>query len=180
MRVATFNLENLDMPIAWRTTVLRPALQRLEADVLCLQEVNGQHVPGEAGRKLITLDELLAGTAYAVFHRTSTMAADGADVADVHNLVTLSRYPILHHHQVHHHFVPPVEMRLVTADPPASDITKIKFNRPMLVTELDPGSSKLTVVNVHLRAPLATAIPGQKISPFVRKSVGAWAEACPG
>lgn len=34
----------------------------------------------------------------------------------------------------------------------------------------------MSVVNLHLRAPLAAAIPGQKISPFVWKSVSGWAE----
>ncbi|HRC87690.1 MAG TPA: endonuclease, partial [Thermoanaerobaculia bacterium] len=56
MRIATFNLENLDLPpksalpLEVRAEVLRPALERLEADVLCLQEVNGQHVAGQAER----------------------------------------------------------------------------------------------------------------------------------
>jgi exonuclease III len=46
MRVATFNLENLDLRpgqedvFALRVAVLRPILDRLAADVLCLQEVN--------------------------------------------------------------------------------------------------------------------------------------------
>ena len=50
MRIATFNLESLDLPpkahvpLEVRAQVLRPALARLEADVLCLQEVNGQPV----------------------------------------------------------------------------------------------------------------------------------------
>ena len=44
LRIATFNLENLDdsagaaVPIEARLRVLRPQLARLEADVLCLQE----------------------------------------------------------------------------------------------------------------------------------------------
>ena len=50
MRLATFNLENLDLPPKaalpneTRAEILRPALERLEADILCLQEINGQHV----------------------------------------------------------------------------------------------------------------------------------------
>ena len=34
----------------------------------------------------------------------------------------------------------------------------------------------LAVVNVHLRAPLAASVAGQKLEPFVWKSVGGWAE----
>ena len=96
MRIATFNLESLDLPpkahvpLEVRAEVLRPALTRLEADVLCLQEVNGQPVRGQAERELIALDQLLAGTPYADYHRVSTSGPDGHGVADVHNLVTLS------------------------------------------------------------------------------------------
>jgi hypothetical protein len=91
MRVATFNLESLDAPVAPRARLLRPALERLDADILCLQEVNGQKVGGR--RMLAALDELLLGTPYAGFHRASTRFGKG--VADVHNLVTLSRFPIV-------------------------------------------------------------------------------------
>ena len=67
MRLATFNLESLDlppkagMPLEARAEVLRPALERLDADILCLQEVNGQHVAGREERQLLALDRLLAG-----------------------------------------------------------------------------------------------------------------------
>ncbi|MBS0243962.1 MAG: endonuclease/exonuclease/phosphatase family protein, partial [Proteobacteria bacterium] len=71
-RVATFNVENLDVPVAPRVAVLRPALERLAADVLCLQEVNGQHVPGKRDRVLAALDELLQGTRYQGYQRAST------------------------------------------------------------------------------------------------------------
>jgi len=43
MRIAIFNLESLDLspkarvPLELRAKILRPALQRLQADVLCLQ-----------------------------------------------------------------------------------------------------------------------------------------------
>lgn len=75
MRIATFNLESLDLPpkahvpLEVRAELLRPALGRLEADVLCLQEVNGQQVRGQAERELIALGQLLAGTPYADYHR---------------------------------------------------------------------------------------------------------------
>jgi exonuclease III len=70
MRLATFNIESLDLapetevPFAARAVVLRPALERIAADVLCLQEVNGQHVAGAPERRLVTLDMLLQGTRY--------------------------------------------------------------------------------------------------------------------
>jgi endonuclease/exonuclease/phosphatase family metal-dependent hydrolase len=177
MRVATFNLESLDLPIEPRALVLGPALERLQADIICLQEVNGQHIAGQRARTLLALDQLLAGTPYATFHRASTAAADGAAHAvDVHNLVTLSRFPILRQRQVLHGLIPPTEVRLVTAEPRVHEPAAIRFDRPILLTELDLGSSKLNVINVHLRAPIAAAVPGGKIGSFAWKRVSAWAE----
>ncbi len=68
IRIATFNLESLDepprteRPLSERVRSLRPALEALEADILCLQEVNGQHVKGERERVLHALKALLEGT----------------------------------------------------------------------------------------------------------------------
>ena len=188
MRIATFNLESLDLPpkagvpLEERAAVLRPDLQRLEADILCLQEVNGQHVPGRAERVLAALDLLLDGTQYATFHRVSTharaaAAASAGGVADVHNLVTLSRWPITSAQEVRHVFVPPVEVRLATRVPNIDQGEALRFERPLLVVEIGlPGGETLVVVNVHFRAPLATAIAGQKLSPFVWRTIGGWAE----
>ena len=56
MRLATFNLESLDdsakshVDFAARLAVLRPALERIDADVICLQEVNAQRVASEPER----------------------------------------------------------------------------------------------------------------------------------
>ena len=68
MRLATFNIESLDfpprgeLPFETRTAALRPVLERLAADIPCLQEVNGQHVPGAPERRLVALDLLIRGT----------------------------------------------------------------------------------------------------------------------
>lgn len=183
MRLATFNLESLDLPpkskipIELRAEALRPALARLDADVLCLQEVNGQHVPDRPERVLLALDMLLEGTQYADYHRISTTGPEGIGVADVHNLVTLSRFPIKSWREVEHELVPPPMYKMVTAIPPVSKPEPILFDRPLLLAEIElPDGRLLTVINLHLRAPLAAAIPGQKQSPFVWKSIGGWAE----
>ena len=183
VRIATFNLESLDVPpraavaLEARASVLRPELERLEADILCLQEVNGQHRPGAAHRTLDALDALLAGTRYAAYFRAATTGPDGVGVADVHNLVTLSRWPLADVRQVRNAIVPALAHRLITAAPPQGEAVPIGFDRPILVTDVAvaPGTV-LTVVNVHLRAPLAMPIPGQKEAPFVWRSVAAWAE----
>ncbi len=176
MRIASFNLESLDHPVSPRLGVLRPALARLDADIVCLQEVNAQEVPGQRRRTLSALDDLLAGTPYAAFARSTTESKSRGGPSDVHNLVTLSRYPIAGQRQLRHDLVPPLETALITADPPSAAPVPIRFERPVLVTDLDLGGRRLTVVNVHLRAPIASPVPGQKTGPFSWRGVGAWAE----
>lgn len=183
MRLATFNLESLDLPpkakvaLEIRAQVLRPALDRLDADILCLQEVNGQHVSGQSDRALLALDQLLEGTQYASYERAYTTGGSGHGAASVHNLVTLSRYPIRMRREVLHDIVPPLDYRWLTALPPEDRPQALRFDRPLLLTdvELEDGSL-LAVINLHLRAPLAAAVPGQKLEPFVWRSVGGWAE----
>jgi endonuclease/exonuclease/phosphatase family metal-dependent hydrolase len=183
MRLATFNLESLDLPpkakvpLEVRAEVLRPALERLEADILCLQEVNAQHAAGSDQRSLAALDQLLAGTRYADYARVTTTAGKAHRVADVHNLVTLSRFPIRAHRELRHDLVAPPQYQLKTAVPPAVDPQSVRFDRPILLTDVElPSGKVLAVINLHLRAPLAASIAGQKREPFVWKSVGGWAE----
>ncbi len=130
LRIATFNLESLDdrpdldPPLEARIEALRPRLLRLDADVLCLQEVNGQHPPGGGPRRLLALDRLLAGTPYESFHRAASTRVtggvfdpeEGADRgADaVHNLAILSRAPILSSEELRHRLVDPPSYRPVT------------------------------------------------------------------
>ena len=99
MQLTTFNLESLDLPpkasvsLEVRAEVLRPALERLQADILCLQEINDQHVARRQGRSLLALDQLLAGTAYADYARVTTghPMRDLLDVRGVHPAVDLPR-----------------------------------------------------------------------------------------
>lgn len=176
MRIATFNVENLDEPIAPRIAVLRPALERLEADILCLQEVNSQKRPNSSERELAALEALIAGTPYANYARGSTLSARHGGATSAHNLVTLSRYPITSTRQVRHEKVPPVDVRLVTADPPPASPEAVAFDRPFLVSEIDIGGETLHVINAHFRAPLASPVAGQKLGSFEWKTVGGWAE----
>ncbi len=182
MRIASFNLENLELvsrsgvTIEERADILRPQFERLRADILCLQEVNGQRLEHEAQRSPHALDSLLKGTPYETFHRATTSGPSGSGVADVHNLVILSRKPILAHRELRHSSLPPLTYRSVTADPPAPG-EPVLFDRPILMAEIEHADGrKLFVFNVHLRAPLATPIPGQKKSSAVWKSVRGWAE----
>jgi endonuclease/exonuclease/phosphatase family metal-dependent hydrolase len=185
MRIATFNLENLDdteravAPLEARARLLRPQLARLEADILCLQEVHAQHTADEprGPRAFRALDALLDGTAYAGFHRTHTTLADRRGPLDVHNLLILSRWPIAAAHQLWHDLVAAPAWRSATAIPPQAEAAKLQWDRPVLYAEIAaPGGRRLLVFNLHLRAPLAAYVPGQKAGPFAWKSVPGWAE----
>lgn len=203
LRLGTFNLESLDdrpeegKLVTERVDVLRPQLLRMDADVLCLQEVNGQHPPEDPllPRRLLALDRLLEGTPYAGFHRAFTVGHDGVGARDVHNLVVLSRLPIVEREQIRHELVPPPTWKMLTAAEgpedagPASlraaagapgnrrEPEPITWDRPILRVAVDLGAGRrLHVVNAHLRAPLASPVPGQKERPFAWRTVAGWAE----
>lgn len=184
VRIATFNLENLDEgpdfepTLESRARILRPQLARLDADILCLQEVNAQKKAGKGGaRELRALDRLLEGTGYAGFNRVHSLLANRRGPLDVQNLVILSRYPIAWHRQYWHTLVPPPSCELVTADPPAEGAQPVAWDRPVLHAAIETGAERLLhMFNLHLRAPLAAMIPGQKEAPFVWKTVQGWAE----
>ena len=96
MRIATFNLENLDdngnPTLADRIAVMRSALERINADILCLQEVHSQE--DQSGRNLSALDALLDDTQYASGYNRATTLTQGGDLYQERNLITLSRFPI--------------------------------------------------------------------------------------
>lgn len=179
IRVATFNLENLDdgpgvePALDIRAGVLRPQLERLDADILMLQEISGQ--PARAPRRLTALDRLLAGTAYADFHRVATESPSGG-AADRQNLAILSRWPVTAHRQILHEFVAPLRVP-ETPGRPGSAEAELRWDRPILHAAIAlPNGRLLHAVNLHLRAPLAAHIEGEKIGPFSWRSVGGWAE----
>jgi endonuclease/exonuclease/phosphatase family metal-dependent hydrolase len=183
MRLATFNIESLDLgpdvalPLEARAAVLRPMLERLAADILCLQEVNGQHVPGAPERRLVALEQLLQGTRYEAYSRAATVGPSGVGVASVHNLVTLSRLPIREHREVRHDRVRPPLHAFVTGSAKGGDPQPIGFDRPLLVAEIEtPDAKRLGVINLHLRAPRASPVAGEKLDSATWRTTGGWAE----
>ncbi len=182
VRIATFNLENLDdrpgeqPALSDRVALMRPELERLNADILCLQEVNAQE-GAQHVRTLSALDQLLDGTPYADFHRAVTTNDKGTKFRDIQNLVTLSRFPITITRQVRHDLVEGPVHRYISSQQDGDPRRSVDWDRPVLMAEIDTGGSlPLHVVNLHLKAPLASNIPGQKSGPFSWKSVPGWAE----
>jgi len=181
-RIASFNLENLDdrpgmaPTLAERIAVLRPQLVRAAADVLCLQEVNGQRRAAHGPRDLAALDALVADTGYAGFARIAT-TGPGGGAADVHNLVILSRFPVTAWRQLRNDLVPAPRVATIAARPDGAREEALAWDRPLLVAELAlPGGQALHVLDLHLRAPLAAFVPGHKLGPYAWADVPAWAE----
>lgn len=182
LRIATFNLENLDETASEptldkRIAVMRPQLNRIRADVLCLQEVHGQGA--RETRSLTALDHLIAGTRYASFNRAvTTLKSDPSIPYDQRNLVILSRFPILSVENVRHDPDKAPRYRQVTASPPDTEASVIEWERPILYVQLDlgPQVGVLHLMTAHLKSKLPTTISGQKINNFTWRSIGAWAE----
>ena len=180
MRIATFNLENLDdgpsvkPALADRIQIMRPQLERVRADILCLQEVHSQGRGGS--RTLAALDQLLSGTDYASFDRKTTLTTSGQLYND-RNIVTLSRFPIAQTEIIRDSSGPRPSYQMATAAPEDTTSEPVEWERPMLYTQIDMGSIRpLHLLNVHLKSKIASNITGQKIDRYTWKSVSAWAE----
>jgi endonuclease/exonuclease/phosphatase family metal-dependent hydrolase len=179
--VATFNLDNLGrrhgriLPLETHIAMLRPLLATLAADVLCLQEVNAQKSSQTGVRSLADLTALLSGTGYEAYASVSS-TSPGGGLADIHNLVVLSRLPVLRHRQYWQDLAAAPAYRAVTASPPDKTPQPVGWDRPALHLELDLNGRTLHVFNLHLRAPLAAAIPGQKVDADRWRSASGWAE----
>lgn len=176
LRLATFNLENLDdQGLANRIAIMKPQLQRINADILCLQEVHAQDVAGN--RLLSALDSLLQGTQYAGFNRATTVTTQGGLYKE-RNLVTLSRFPFADAPQsIRDSSGPRPSYQMVTAIPPDLTADALEWERPILYTQINTGASGVIhVLNVHLKSKIATNIPGQKIDNYTWRTVSGWAE----
>ncbi|WP_224241028.1 endonuclease/exonuclease/phosphatase family protein [Hyalangium gracile] len=181
VRIATFNLENFDEkpgskpPLAERIALMRPQLLRVDADILCLQEVHGQMVDGHL--ELRALERLLHDTRYAGYHQVSTHVPGGTGPMTQRNLVILSRFEILEYAQHLNDLVPAPLYRMVTADPPEQNAAEIRWERPLLHARVRlPGGASLHIINLHLKSRIPTDIPNQKVNDFTWKSASAWAE----
>jgi exonuclease III len=181
LRIATFNIENLDdtqeqVPtLEERINVLRPQLQRLRADIICFQEVNGQEKEGQH-RDILALKKLLQNTHYADFNISCTKTSAG-EVRDIQNLVVVSRFDILESRQYLNELVPAPKYDTVTEQPPKDQVKKIAWERPIFYTKIKVKDDFVFhLINLHLKSRLPIDIPGQKKDEYTWKSAAGWAE----
>ncbi len=185
MRIATFNIENLDTtadsrnpPLADRIPTLRSTLNRINADILCLQEVHGQELPDHTStnpkRNLGALDQVIQGTAYENFHRAFTKTS-GVPY-DKRNLVILSRHPIAEEDQFRNDHIDKLKYNKVTEVPADPEAETLTWERPILQAQIShPDLGTIHVINLHMKSRLASNIKGQKDG-FAWKSASGWAE----
>lgn len=159
MRIATFNVENLDdkpntkPPIAVRVALMQAQLNRIHADILCLQEVNSA----------TALDQLIAGTAYAGFQRFSTNNDETQNHGAPQNVVLLSRFPITASEEILNQFNSGPLYQIQTAIPPATTTERITWTRSILHCQVQLSNNEtLHVISFHLKSKLPSDIPGQK------------------
>lgn len=180
VRIATFNVENLDdkpntkPTLADRIAVLRPQLLRLRADILCLQEVHGQETPNQP-RQLLALRKLIEGTPYANYFLSTTLTNTG-EVFDERNIVVLSRFPITNREQIKNKYAPVPLYRMVTAVPPQTKAEEVTWERPVLYVTVAINGRTLHIITAHLKSKRPTDVPGQKANQYTWRSVAGWAE----
>lgn len=182
IRIATFNVENLDdkqgqtPTLNERIALMRPQLIRLNADILCLQEVHGQEIPNEP-RRLLALNKLLENTPYAGYYQVSTMTTGGAQVYDERNLVVISRFEITEYSQNKHDHIKAPSYQKVTSVPPENEAKKVSWERPILQAKITlPNNKILHVINLHLKSRIPVNIDGQKIDNYTWRTASGWAE----
>lgn len=181
IRIATFNVENLDETgpgeepsLETRLALMRPQIERLQADVLCLQEVHGQERPAQP-RALLALRQLLEGTNLDGATIVSTKP-QGDAVYDKRNLVVVTWLEVISTRQIRNELVNKPSYKRLTAVPPDVSAVEIGVERPILHVELEANGTSLHIVNVHLKSKIPTPIPGQKQDAYTWRTAYGWAE----
>jgi endonuclease/exonuclease/phosphatase family metal-dependent hydrolase len=183
IRIGTFNLENFDETaagarpsLAERIALMKPQINRLAADIICFQEVNGQKPPGQP-RALLALAQLLHGTALEDAFVEPTKTDDGqGEVFQERNLVVVTRHEVKHREQLRNKLVDPPMYQLLTAIPPATEPKPIRVERPILHVTVQVGGAPLHIINVHLKSKIPFDVPGQKVDRFTWKTAEGAAE----
>jgi exonuclease III len=166
-----------------RKRIMVPQLERIGADILCLQEVHAQRSKGQPF-ELRALDDLIKGTYLENFHRAHTKDAQGEPNA-FRNLVVLSRYRILEQELIDERqrrpLYKPVTATKDDGTPLDGEAEPIFWERPILRVKVDLGKNgELHLFNVHMKSKIPKSIKGQIVNPNARyqvfKTASAWAE----
>ncbi|PWJ43233.1 endonuclease/exonuclease/phosphatase family protein [Sediminitomix flava] len=184
MKVATYNIENLDFkgtelnPVFQeRKPVLQAMLRRLDSELIFFQEIHGQEYTDEGGteqRDLLALKDLLEDGPYENYFLASTKTSENK-VYDKRNLVILSKYPITEVNQYRNDKIEKLGYRKVTAEP-AEEVKDVSWERPILHVKIDhPELGELHLINLHLKSRLASNVSGQKDG-YKWNSAAGWAE----
>lgn len=183
-RIGTFNLCNFDDRLGSnpsfsdRIAVMRPQLFRLNADILCLQEVHGQVKDGHGPRQLFALDELINGTPYADYKKVCTLTTR-EEPYSVRNLVILSRFDIVEHMQIKHQYIKPPGYETMYGIPPDLAAKNVNWERPLQLVKVELRENDyLYVINAHLKSRRPTRVEGQKIGLDSWQSTIGWSEGC--
>ncbi len=179
MRIATFNVENLDEggspTLADRIPVLRVPLSRMNADIICFQEVHGQNRPG-ADRDIHALRSLLVDTPYDDWNIEFTRTSQG-QAYRYRNLVTVSRYPIVDSHSYNRDLLSNSLQYNLVSDTD-DEAKNVRWERPIFHTEHQlPDGRSLHVINLHLKSRRPISIESQQINAYTWRTVSGWAEA---
>ena len=156
-------------------------LERINADILCLQEVHGQeladHKRDNPSRNLSALDHVLKGTQYQKFKRVHTVTSEKV-LRDKRNLVVLSRFEILDSNQYRNDLMQKLQYRKVTAFPKESEAKDLTWKRPMLYVRIKhPELGTIHVINLHLKSRRPTSVKGQNDGKrYLWKTAAGWAE----
>lgn len=153
LTMATWNMENLDDTDTALWTVRKPIMkrimQRINADVLLLQEIN----------KISALQDLLTGTQYQNYNFAHTKTEAGQAFAK-RNLVILSKWPLTEQKQYLNDLVPTPMWKKVTASP-SEDAKPIRWERPILHCQVNLNGRNLHLITIHLKSFAPIEIPGQ-------------------
>jgi endonuclease/exonuclease/phosphatase family metal-dependent hydrolase len=177
IRIATFNLENLDKKegmepsFETRMKILKPQLLRLRADIICFQEIHSQEEKNQ--KKLTALKKLLAETPYQKYKIATSQNKEG-QLFTQRNLVIISRFKILVSNSYIHQYTPAPQYEAVTAND--SKLKKITWERPILHVAIDLNGRRLDLINLHLKSKIPTNINGQKSDNYTWKTASGWAE----
>ncbi len=154
-----------------RIAALRPALLRLDADVLCLQEVNAQGRKHH-DRQFDALDAVLADTPYAGYTKRATTESASGHGGCVWSPWGASRsWRGGSFGTIWSRRLATVRRRSIPGLAEALDL-----DRPILLTSFDGSDGvPLHILNLHLRAPRPHPIPGQRDGRDWRSAEG-WAE----